>query len=97
MLFVSLVSNMLIVKLKYLLSLNMDDFLSFMSDFFLSLLCLSAQTNAISGSEANVMSNKLLSHIDQVHDIGDSMNTHCNLNPKFVEDLMYVAVGQTPA
>ena len=53
----------------------MDVFLSFMSQSVLSILCLSAQTNAISGSEANVMSNKFLSHIDQVDDIEDPMNT----------------------
>ena len=56
----------------------MDVFLSFMSPSVLSILCLSAQTNAISGSEANVMSNKFLSHIDQVDDIEDPMNTDCN-------------------
>lgn len=58
--------------------------------------CLSAQTNAISGSEANVMSNKFVSHIDQVHDIGDPMNMYCNSNPQSVEAILYTAVGQNP-
>ena len=71
----------------------MDFLLSFMSQFVLSFLCLSAQTNAISGSEANVMSNKLLSHIDQVHDIGDPMNIYCNLNPQSVEDTIYLLLA----
>ena len=69
--------------------LKMEYSFSFLTYSFFSVLCLSTQTNVVIGSEANVMSNKLVSHIDQVKNIGDPMNMYCNLDPQSTKDMMY--------
>ena len=67
----------------------MEGWLSFLAHCVLYVLCCSTQTDASPNMESDVMSNKLVSHIAQVKNIGAPMNMFCNLNPHSMEEMMY--------